>query len=210
MDKTDEFLLLEISDRCTAQDKEQSDISLDQFFKRYGDFCRRIIFTYAREDQLMTEDLYRALVRDVWLNAHGYDDSRNPQSTPENRIKKWLIGRFKGVIRDYWREFRKEGQESLDDYSLETVHFPEPEEKMFDGIDIDSSKLLFAMIKGKVLDERDLDILKTTYHFNGEIPDAIRSSICQKWQISDNTIRTIRYRAKRKIRDFVKKRSLRA
>lgn len=209
MDKTDEFLLLEISDRTTEIDKIQSNKALDEFFRRHKHFCRRIIYTYARDDQQKTEDLYRLMVLDVWQNSEKYDDSRSPDSSPENKIKKWLIGRFRGVIRDYWREFKKDGQLYLEDFSKETIILPTDESQMFNDIDINSKKLLIAMIKNKILDERDIDILKTTYHFNGEIPDDIRQHICHKWNnISDGTIRTIRYRAKKKIRDYIKKKSL--
>lgn len=117
---------------------------------------------------------------------------------------------MRGVIRAYWQELANNTEEELHLGQLQAKTFipSENEETLFDKIDIDINKLKIATTPGKVLTQREFEILRVTYEFRGKIPKKLRQDICRYWKISDTTIRTIRSRALKKIKDYVKTNNL--
>jgi len=209
MKKTSEELLLEITWRDTADEKKKAELALDEFFIRFGDYCKFLIYVFAGDDEKKTQDYYALFVLDIWEKAHLYDDTRLPNEAEDKRIKMWLGYRVKSVNNRYWLELTKDKSSlSLDDVTANTFEPIATDDEIIGKEDINLKKLRISMIEGKVLTERDLDIVITTYSYKGEIPPDIRKAICKEWNISEPTIRTVRYRALKKVANFIKEKSV--
>ncbi|RPG31139.1 MAG: sigma-70 family RNA polymerase sigma factor [Muricauda sp. TMED12] len=209
MDKTYEDRLIEIAWRDTEQDLLQAEKSFAQFIAKYGSFCRKLAFARSRYDSNRYEDLYRLLILDIWEHAHQYDDTRSPDDIPDVRIKKWLSSRMKAVERTYWKELFKDNKTlSLEELTAETFEPEQEDDEILGDDEIDVKRLKIAMVKGKLLTDRELDILRTSYQYNGEIPKEIKASICKQYLITDNTIRVIKFRALKKIKEFIAQKPL--
>lgn len=204
MKKSSEELLLEISWRQSPEEKLQAEKSLDEFLKRFGNYCKKLIYVNAKDDLPKFEDLYRLFILDIWEHAQLYDDSKQPNDPPDIRIKKWLSYRMLAVLRAYWKElFKDHSKLSLDEITAPSYTPPEQDDQIIGEEDVNLKKLKIAMIKDKVLNNKELDILRTFYQYKGEIPKEIREAICKQYSIVDNTIRTIRYRALKKVAGFI-------
>ncbi len=208
MSISSEELLLEITWRDSDLEKKRAEQALNEFFKEFGNYCKHLVASYTGDNQNRYQDMYRLFILDIWNNAHLYDDARLPDESEDRRIKMWLGYRMKVVIRTYWQELTKDKTIlSLDELTAHTFQPAVEDDEIMGDEDINLQKLRIAMIEGKILTDRELDILTTTYNFNGEIPLDIRNAICKEYGISDPTIRTIRYRALNKVRNFIKEKS---
>lgn len=208
MHKTSEELLLEITWRDTEEDINRAEQALNVFFENYGNYCKHLVYSYAGDNKNRYQDMYQLFILDIWENAHLYDDKRLSDASIDRRIKMWLGYRMKVVIRTYWLELTKDKTIlSLDELTADTFQPALEDDEIIEDEEIDIKKLRMAMIENKVLTERELDVLTTTYNFSGEIPSDIRKAICIEYGISNPTIRTIRYRALKKVKKFIKEKS---
>lgn len=209
MSKTSEELLLEITWRDSEDEKKTAEQALDEFFNRYENYCKHLVYALSGDNNNRFQDLYRLFIFDVWEKAHLYDDTRLSKESEDRRIKMWLGYRVKAVNNTYWLQLTKDKTMlSLDDVTANTYDPPVQDDELIGQDDINLKKLKVALVDGKILNERDLDIITTTYNYNGEIPPEIRSAICKKWNISEPTIRTIRYRALKKVGKFIREKSI--
>ena len=209
MSKSSEELLLEITWRDSETEMKRAEQALNEFLKEFGNYCKHLVASYTGHNQNRYQDMYRLFILDIWNNAHLYDDTRLADAPEDRRIKMWLGYRMKVVIRDYWLELTKDKTAlSLDELTANTFQPAIEDDEIIGDEDINAKKLRMAMIEGKILTDRELDIITTTYNFNGEIPPEIRNAICKEYGISDPTIRTIRFRALKKVRNFIREKSV--
>jgi DNA-directed RNA polymerase specialized sigma24 family protein len=209
MEIDSEELLIEITIRDSPQEKQNSERAFCDFICIHNDFIRRLIYWYAQKNQIETEDLYQIFIIDIWEKAHQYDDKRSESTDSIARVKLWLSSRFKAIIRNYKGELLQDSENSIFiSYDDATWEPEENEEDMFENIEINDSKLLIALTENKILNEKELDILKISYAFDGEIPKEFREILCKQYKIQETTIRTIRFKALKKIKSFIWQRTV--
>lgn len=203
MDETIEELLVQMSWRESKNDHDSADIALNSFLKLVEQFIKSLCYSQSNGDDLVFRDYYRLLILDFWENCGNYDDKRNPEDSPETRVKKWLSWRMRAVIRDYWskRTATKSGV-----LGVESFEEPFEEGSFFEDIDINEDKLKLSL--EKILTAMELDILQTHYTFKGYVPNEISEALCKEYGISESYRRVIKSRALKKIKETTAQKSL--
>lgn len=203
MEKSLEELLLEISFKETETEQNQAAKSFNVFIKHFDTYIKKLAHSQSRGDTAMSEDLHKLMLLDIYEKAALYDYKRNMQDSEAIRIKKWLGYCMKRVLRTYWNEINSSHNYTQPiDEAINKIILP-IEDINFENVDINEKKLVIAFTKNKILDERELDIIKTSMQFPEGIPDEIRKGICKHYKIKDSTIRTIRHRALKKVKKFI-------
>lgn len=180
-----------------------------EFHHRFKEYVWNISIMLSRtisdpNQDLLAQDIFNDTFRDVYANyrSEGYFDPAKAQDI-EGGIKAWLNGIAKNHLRRTIDANKKSFQISYLDDSLDHPFFDPEEEEPEEGDPPSLAALKHAL--DTVLNERERDVLLTSYQFEkeGKIPPEIKGSLCKLYGVLSVTLRQIKKRAKDKIEKYL-------
>lgn len=201
-----EVTLLEKISKRSTEELPMAHLSFSKFISRYGGFIRHLIrkkIRYAKEDE---SEIFQIFLCHVWEKSHLYCPF-DGEGLESKETLSWLSWQLLPVLRTY-EDGLLQGSSKYSHVSLEDI---EPyktgdfrqliTDQESEDVRTDEGCWGELLALG-IVSEKELDILRSSLLYPVHIPKEERSRLCNKYKITEKTLRTAKFKAKKKITDY--------
>jgi len=205
--ETSEDLLVIIS--MQKEEPEAAQLAFREFHNRFKNYVWKVAVSLARgiydpNQEGIARDIFNNTFLDVFRNYTKESYFDPSQCTDiEKGIKAWLSG----IARNHFRRMIEAVQKASRVSYLEAF----PERPFFDPDDTDEEEMAdpppMIVLKRalQTLSDRDQEILLIAVQFEeeGRLPKEMRLTLCEKYGLSQDSLRQVKKRAKEKIEKYM-------